>query len=479
MEKTEPDLLESLPALGKLRQLHPEYIRRAETAQIIVRQFCREVLAPRVLEIDRKCSEDPAYFDWELWRKANQAKLNISPIPQKLGGLGWSALDNAVLVEELTSVCLASASNITFNTFGLLGALVECRTDVILKIIRLMTEAQEAERPLFWSWAITEPEAGTDMEEAAAMARMRPSTRAEKVTGGYRLNGTKCFITNGSLAHYVIANIPMDPDQPLTSMATFLIPTNTEGFKVGRVERKCGQKASQTAELFFKDVFVPEENLWEPPGRGLHHTREILSITRGYIGLAALGLARGALETCIRYASQKKTAHGFLIQEDWVRFAVADMLKDLMTVRNQCYNFALALDTYHVWSMFERLPIKLALKILPRKWLLSEALLSLARNPIISRAGGWYKKSLVSDVMVEKFVKYGSAAKVAGTDLAVRVTARVLDIVGLEGLANEHGLEKYFRDAKVTQIYEGTNQVNRLDIFNHEIGEQIQDWRGS
>jgi len=468
-----PDLLESLPALGKLKKRNPSYIKRAEEAQKVARRFAGKEMLPRVLKTDKKCSEDPRWFDWELWRKANNEKLNISPIPEKLGGLGWSALANAIMVEELASVCLAGASNITFNTFGLLGALVECRTGIILKIIRMMVDAQKREKPLFWSWAITEPGAGTDMEEETGMKKMRPSTRADKVSGGYRINGAKCFITNGSLASFVIASVPTDPSQPLESMATFLIPAASEGFSVGRVERKSGQKASQTAELFFDNLFVSEENMWEPPGRGLRHTREILSVTRGYIGVAALGIARGALEHCFQYASRKTIKQHRLIDEEWVQIEIADMAKDIMALRNQCYNFAIALDTYHAWQLFDRIPVKAALKALPGNFLLGDKIQAIADNRIVSNIGSWYKHRLVSDEAVEKFVKYGSATKVAGTDLAVRISSKVLDIVGLEGMSHEFSMEKYFRDAKVTQIYEGTNQANRIDIFNHEFGRLL------
>lgn len=465
-----PDLLDSVPALTRLKACCPDYIRQAETAQAIARRFAREEMLPRVLDTDRACTDDPRYFDWELWQNANALKLTVAPIPEKLGGLGWSAISNAVMIEEMASVCLASASNITFNTFGLLGALVECRAGVVLRIIGEMVDAQKKGKPLFWSWAITEPAAGTDMEEGAAMAAMRPSTQAEKVAGGYRVNGTKCFITNGSLAHYVIANIPTDASAPRDSMATFLIPTDAKGFSVGRVERKCGQKASQTAEFFFKDVFVPDENLWEPPGRGLRHTREILSITRGYIGMAGLGLARGALTAAVRYAAGKPVNGHRLIDEDWVRFIIADCLKDIMAVRNTCINFAIALDTLHVWRLFDYLPVRAALKILPESVFLSKPLRQLAQHRVIDAAGCRIKQDLVPDERIEDFVRIGSAAKVAGTDLAVRVSSRMPDIVGLEGMAREHGIEKYFRDAKITQIYEGSNQANRIDLFNNTFG---------
>lgn len=464
-----PDLLQTIPALGKLKKNCPAYVETAETAQVVSRGFARDSMLPKVLEIDERCTKDPRYFDWDLWKKANALKLTISPIPEKMGGLGWTALANAVLVEELASVCLASASNITFNTFGLLGAMVECRPGIVLKIIREMVDAQKKGRPLFWSWAITEPSAGTDMEDGRAMKTMHPSTHAQKVPGGYKLNGSKCFITNGSLAHYVIANIPFDIDAPRESMATFLIPTTAKGFSVGTVERKCGQKASQTAEIIFNDIFVPAENLWEPPGRGLRHTREILSITRGFIGVAGLGLARGALEKAINFASRKKIRDHRLIDEEWVQFIIADLLKDIMIIRHACINFAIALDTCHVWRLFEAFPVKAGLKILPQNLLLGKSLAELARSEFLENAATTFKNKMVTDETVEAFVKQGSAVKVAGTDLAVRAANAAADIVGIEGMSREHGIEKYFRDAKITQIYEGTNQANRMDLFHNDI----------
>jgi alkylation response protein AidB-like acyl-CoA dehydrogenase len=256
-------------------------------------------------------------------------------------------------------------------------------------------------------------------------------------------------------------------------MATFLVPTDSAGFSIGRVERKCGQKASQTAELFFNDLFVPEENLWEPPGRGLRHTREILSITRGYVGLCGAAIAGGALQRCVAYANRKKIRKHLLIEEDWVQFAISDMLKDIMAVRAACYNFAIALDTYHVWSLFSKIPVKVSLAVLPEKFILGESVLTLARNRVVEKAVSKYKGRIVTDKLVEMFVKEGSALKVAGTDLAMKVTAGVLDIVGLEGMSYHYGIEKYFRDAKVTQIYEGSNQANRIDLFNNAIGDKI------
>lgn len=467
------DLMVNLPGLGKLREKHPAYIARAENAQAAARKFAVNHVLPRSLETDKKCSQDPAYFDWDLWHAANRQKFTIACLPEKMGGLGWSALANAAAVEEFSSACMGSTANILFNTFGVLGAMVECKTGIVLSMIKKMLQAQRQGAPLFYSWAITEPGAGTDMEDSCAMKTMRPSCHAQKVRGGYSLSGVKCFITNGSLAHYVIVNMPADPEHPLESMATFHVPTDAPGFSVGRVERKCGQKASQTAELFFDRVFVPDADVWARPGKGFDHTREILSITRGFVGLCGMGIARGALERCIRYAAAKQTPQGRLIDQDWVRFALADMIKDLHMVRAAAYNFAMALDAFHVWKLFDSLAVKGAAR-LPDRLLLSDSLLALAKNTPASEAGSIFKKKIVTGKVLDEFVKHGSALKVAGTDLAMKTSSRVLDIVGLEGMSREFGMEKCFRDAKVTQIYEGSNQANLLDLFHEEIGVLLQ-----
>jgi len=468
-----PDLIEMVPALQRLKDLCPEYIQKAEDDQRLARRFAREEILPRVLDIDTRCSHDPTYVDWELWRKANKEKLTVAFVPERMGGLGSTSLSALCLVEELAGACMGAAANILFNNFGLLGAMVECRTGILMKILRQMVAAQRQEKPVFWAWAITEPSAGTDAEDAHAMATMKPSAHAEKVPGGYRLNGRKCFITNGSLADYVIATVCMDRSDPLASMATFIVPSKSAGFSVGKVERKCGQKASQTAELIFEDLFVPEENLWEPPGRGLRHTREILSTTRGFIGASGLGIARSALERGIQFASQKRIKDHRLIDEEWVQIAIADMIKDIKAVRAACINFAIAVDTRHVRQIYDAWPVKLSLKYLPERFLLSDTLLRLAGHPAVSRMAQNYKHRLLSDEVVEQFVKEGSAVKVAGTNLAVQVASRVLDIVGLEGMSYRYGMEKCFRDAKVTQIYEGTNQANLLDLFHAEIGLKL------
>ena len=191
---------------------------------------------------------------------------------------------------------MGSAANILFNNFGLLGAMVECRTDILLKIIREMVDAQRREKPLFWAWAITEPSAGTDVEDGHAMATMKPSAHAEKVQGGYRLNGRKCFITNGSVADFFVVYAYTNPKKGSKGISAFVIERDTSGLKYGKNENKMGMRGSINSELIFDDMEVPAENLIGEEGDGFGNLMTTLALSRLFCAAQAVGIAvaRGA-----------------------------------------------------------------------------------------------------------------------------------------------------------------------------------------
>jgi len=466
----EQDLLEYAPILGVLKKKFPSYIERAEEAQRLCRKFAREVIAPLSLEVDSKCAIDPTYVDWDYYRKAMELHIPTAFIPKKMGGKGWGALDLWIFVEEGCSACVGLTALIGFNMFGFLCACVEFMPAVLLNMIKHMIEEEKRGNPVFFAWAITEPGAGTDVQHPAAMARMRPSIEARKVKGGYIVNGRKQFITNGNLADFICFNAPLDRTKVLETDTTFMIPATTPGFSVGRVENKCGQKACPTAELIFEDVFVPESNLWSPEGEGIRHSTEILSTTRGAIGMLGVGIARGAVERTVRFASEKRVRGHALIDEGWVQFALADILMDIINLRHAMLNFAVAVDFYHVMKMLNNPLAKTALRITPKSVLLSDKLEELAGMGIVSTMVSGLKKKMVSEEIISNFVRHGSALKAKGTDLGMRATSICADIVGLEGMKRDYGIEKLFRDAKIAQIYEGTNQLNQIDVFDREVG---------
>jgi acyl-CoA dehydrogenase len=469
----EGDLIRYAPVLGVLKKRFPSYIKSAEEAQRVSRKFAREVMAPLALEVDAKCAEDPSYVDWDYYRKAMELHIPTAFIPEKLGGRGWSTLDLFTFTEEGCAACFGLTALIVFNMFGFICACVEFSPAVVLRMIKHMVLEEAKGNPVFFAWAITEPSGGTDAEHPAAMRTMRPSIEARKTADGYVLNGTKCFITNGNLADFIVVNAPLDRSRPLETDCTFMVPAGSPGFSVGKVERKCGQKACPTAELLFEDVHVPPENLWAPEGEGMHHTQEILSVTRGGVGAAAVGLARGVIERTVHYAAEKKINGHRLIDEGWVQFALADIMKDVVNLRHAWVDFAVAIDFYHVMKLMNNPLTDIALKLAPRRLLYADGLEELAGTaPVTSLVVG-LKKKLVPREAVENSILHGSALKAAGTDLAMRATSLCCDIVGLEGMRRRYGIEKCFRDAKVTQIYEGTNQTNRLDVFEREVGYEF------
>lgn len=187
--------------------------------------------------------------------------------------------------------------------------------------------------------------------------------------------------------------------------------------------------------------------------------------------MLGLGLARGALERCIAFCRQKTVNGRPLIEENWVRIALGDMLAKIAAVRAKLLDFAIAADTFLVMRLLDKPYVKAALSLLPPSLLLGDSVLALAKNPAVSGAVSRFKHREVPDKTVAWFKGLGGAAKVLGTDLAVEVSSRVLDIVGLEGAAMVRGMEKIFRDAKVSQIYEGTNQVNLLGVADQFLGK--------
>ncbi|RJP32172.1 MAG: acyl-CoA dehydrogenase [Actinobacteria bacterium] len=466
----ETDIFENVPIMNILKKKFPAYVDQAVDAQRTGRKFAREVIAPRALETDRRCSEDPSYVDLEFYHKAMEAQIPTSIFPKKMGGLGWSTLAFGLWGEEAIAADIGLAALVTFNLFAFIGACVEFRPNVVLHIVKLIVEEERKGNPFFFGWSITEPSGGTDQEHPVAMAASRPSIEAKKVKDGYLLNGTKCFCTNGDLARLICVNAPVDRRRPLETQATFLVSTDTPGFAATRLEVKCGQKASHTAEINFTDVFVPEENLWAPPGEGLRHAQEILSATRGAVALIGLGLTRGVVERTVEYASQKKVRGHRLIDEGWVHYALAGLMTDILPLRTAIMNFLVAIDFMHVVRMLNNPITDIALKISPAKLINSDLVEQLSGLGPVASVVKSIKNKVVSAETVDNFLRHGSAVKPAASDLAMRAVSVCADIVGLEGLTRKHGIEKIFRDAKVTQIYEGPNQLHRLDVFEREVG---------
>ncbi|GAI06067.1 unnamed protein product, partial [marine sediment metagenome] len=250
------------------------------------------------------------------------------------------------------------------------------------------------------AFALTESTAGSD---ASAIR-----TTAERASGGYILNGTKQFITNGGEAEIYTVIALTDKARGARGASTFLVEKDTPGFSFGKKEKKMGIRASSTRELIFRNCLVPEENMLGREGMGFTMTMKVLDRSRPGIGAQAVGLAQGALEAAVDYARQRIQFGHPIIALPVVQNILAEMAIQVEAARALTYAVARTID-------------------------------SGAKN----------------------FTEESAMAKVFASDTAMKVTTEAVQILGGAGYMRDYPAEKMMRDAKITQIYEGTNEILR------------------
>ena len=256
-----------------------------------------------------------------------------------------------------------------------------------------------------WTAAFGLTEAGSG-SDAAAMTTMAVR-RGDK----YILNGSKRFITNGGLAQVNSIFALTDQTIGTRGISAFIVERDFPGFSVGRIEDKMGIKGSQTAELIFTDCEVPAENLLGKEGDGFKIAMMTLDRTRPGIGAQALGIAQGALDLAVSYSKQRKQFGRAIADNQGIQFMLADMATKVEAARLLVYNVA----------------------------------------EMISNGE-------------QHFSKYSAMAKMYASDIAMEVTNDAIQVLGGYGYMKEYPAERMMRDAKITQIYEGTNQIQRLVI---------------
>jgi alkylation response protein AidB-like acyl-CoA dehydrogenase len=256
-----------------------------------------------------------------------------------------------------------------------------------------------------WLAAFGLTEAGSGSDSAAM------TTRAVRKGDKYILNGSKRFITNGGLAHVNTVFALTDPGKGTRGISSFIVEKDFPGFSVGRIEDKMGIKGSQTAELIFTDCEVPAENLLAQEGQGFKLAMMTLDRTRPGIGAQAVGIAQGALDLAVSYSKQRVQFNKPIAENQGIQFMLADMATKVEAARLMVYNAAEMIDT-----------------------------------------GG------------KDISKYPAMAKMFASDAAMAVTNDAIQVLGGYGYMKEYPAERMMRDAKITQIYEGTNQIQRLVI---------------
>ncbi len=261
------------------------------------------------------------------------------------------------------------------------------------------------------AFGLTEAGSGSD---AAAMR-----TFAVRNGDTYILNGSKRFITNGGLAQVNSVFAITDPETGTRGISAFIVEKDTPGFTVGRIEDKMGIKGSQTAELIFTDCEVPAENLLGREGDGFKIAMMTLDRTRPGIGAQAVGIAQGALDLAVAYAKERVQFNRPIADNQGIQFLLADMATKVEAARLLVYNVAEMIDRGE-----------------------------------------------------KRFSQYSAMAKMFASDAAMDVTNDAIQVLGGYGYMREYPAERMMRDAKITQIYEGTNQIQRLVIARALLTQQ-------
>ncbi|MBI4283337.1 MAG: acyl-CoA dehydrogenase family protein [Chloroflexi bacterium] len=361
-----------------------------KTMKSLARRIAEEKILPRRAELDE--NEE---FPWDIIKDLANSDLFRIFIPEEYEGLGGGCLDLCLVVEELSRVCAAVAVSYAAVDLGV-TPLLEYGTEKQKR--KYLPDVAAGKR--LAAFALTEPTAGSD---ASAIR-----TTAERVSGGYLLNGTKQFITNGGEAELYTVIALTDQARGARGASAILVEKDTPGFSFGRKEKKLGIRASATRELIFKNCLVPEENIIGKEGMGFIVTMRLFDKSRPGIGSQAVGLAQGALEAAVDYARQRIQFGHPIIALQAIQHMLADMAIQVEAARALVYATARTVD-------------------------------SGARN--------------VSEE--------SAMAKVFASDMAMKVTTDAVQILGGPGYMRDYPVEKMMRDAKITQIYEGTNQVLR------------------
>jgi alkylation response protein AidB-like acyl-CoA dehydrogenase len=373
-----------------------------------VREFADAEILPHVMEWD-----EVSKFPSEIIPKLAEMGFLGVIFPEKYGGAGMGYVEYAIIIEELSRVD------------GSIGIIVAAHNSLCTNhIYKFGTEEQKkkyvtplAQGKKLGCWSLTEPEAGSD----AGGTR----TTAIRKDGGWLLNGSKTFTTNGHYADVCVGMAVTDASKKSHGISAFIIEKGTPGFRPGKKENKLGLRASDTSEVVFTDCKVPAENLLGKEGEGFVNSLQILDGGRISIAALGLGMAQGAYECSVKYAKQRKQFGKPIGDFQAIQFKLADMATQIEAARLLTYQAA---------------------------WLADSAI-----------AGG-------SDDL--RITRESSMAKLYAGEVAVRVANEAVQIHGGYGFIKDYPAEKYYRDVKLCTIGEGTSEIQRLVIARQILGKK-------
>ena len=458
---TAPSLREAFPRLRQLEQHDRGYVRRLEQLQLQTRQFADLHLREVALEVDRRTDEDPSYFDWDLVRTGGRHGMLDFLLPAQVGGGGCLTAQCAIVIEELCAAC--PGLGLIFGAHGLGISPLLLDGPLHWDVMSEVAESARSGEPMLMACALTEPDAGTDVEDIDLLAKARISSHARRVPGGYSLSGVKRFISNGGVARWITVLMPVDPRRPAETWTCFLVDAESKGFSVARNEHKMGQRACPASELVFDEVFVPDDRVVARVGDGAGATLIVLAASRPPVGAIATGIARGAYERLLGWLREDPEARG-LLERQSVQLRLASMAERIHLARQAYMDAAVEMDIAALGGA-TRNPLLRGLGAAPNRIYRRPAVRRLMTSSPARDALAKVLNRSTSDAAITRSLGLSSLAKARGGDTAMSVTHDALEIAGLTDAPVRPELEKLWRDAKLCQIYEGTNQLNRIEVY--------------
>ncbi|MFG1850494.1 acyl-CoA dehydrogenase family protein [Actinomadura geliboluensis] len=366
----------------------------------LLRRTVRELAEAKIAPFAAEVDEE-SRFPQEALEALVANDLHAVHVPESYGGAGADALATVIVIEEVARVCGSSSLIPAVNKLGTVPVLLAGGEELKKKYL-----APVARGEAMFSYALSEADAGSD---AAGM-----KTRAVRDGEQWVLNGAKMWITNAGVSEYYTVMAVTDPSAGARGISAFVVEKSDPGVSFGPKERKLGIKGSPTRQVIFEDARIPADRLIGVEGTGFKTALATLDHTRITIAAQALGIAQGALDFALNYVKERRQFGKPIADFQGVQFMLADMAMRLEGARQL---------TYHAAIKSER---------------------------------------AMSGEKVADLTFVSSACKALASDVAMDVTTDAVQLLGGYGYTREFPVERMMRDAKITQIYEGTNQIQRM-----------------
>jgi alkylation response protein AidB-like acyl-CoA dehydrogenase len=356
------------------------------------RDFATKELAPNAREW-----EESHTFSRDVFDKMGRLDFTGLYIPEEHGGTGVGRLTAALIFEELAKGCFATAVYMSVHNMVVNLIYQYGNEDQRRRFVKPLAMGEK-----LGAYSLTEADAGSDAANLGCMA--------VKVDGGYRVNGTKLYVTSGGVADLYVVMVRTDEAQKQKGISAIVVEKGTPGFSFGPYEPKMGLNASPTTELNFQDCFIPESNRIGEEGKGFNMALSALNGGRVGIGACAVGLAQQAFDYALNYAQKRVQFGRPIVSFQGLQFLIADLAAEIEASRLMIYRAASLMD------------------------------------------------------LGEQCALEAAMGKRFATDMAMRVTTEAVQILGGYGYMRSYPVEMYMRSAKIAQIFEGTNQVQRIVI---------------